>query len=1329
MQGLVSNEALGTDDRPAVLNPSSKVKGKQRTQKPIEFEDRRNEQQIRASIKLGPSFEERKRRFEKGIEHKDYASKNFTFQDLEPQGPDMDVFMQQANAGKQKSDEEKQRDQEYLERRVMLPKIIDALSRIECQGCYVFAPSGARVVFSGCNKGADECCCATNEEVLQTIKNNNLTKDDVLASISKTSMLRANLDKEERRVFRTWGWCTSQYEPKIQVCDADLIKNGLQPKDAEAVTAPQLRIPDLSSMSAWDPKLECVFNADGCKGKGFQVQMLSQVHDAHYKHTDDEEAADRVVIKLVTDMCQPCGTKAYEALRVRMGTSISCTNGECKLRAGIICEKWMNKFCKREKQNANEINGNIRYSSDEFFLNDLVLARRLFKDSKYPMFGEREARRMVADSASTSYFAESREREAIGTTFAFVEACEALEVPWDYSTKQEFLDRAKMVPRNHILTTVANHVVTKQKEDRYGVVGKRDWLAYLKVIIGKWMFPEPLTGICLLLRLKNWEANGRPVVDGKLVDRINSTHPASGLFETALQFHNVLGEYIGAAGQAPYRLNYTGTDAALCSGTNTGSYWTTMQNITKAAGKSSALLVSLVARFMQEHGTSEAQQTQPSQVHINGVYYAPPCADLYYNNNVTTWERYLFYATAYGLGADYKVGYLQTGTAPPFGIGAEVKLDNFITDFMPTLFLEKCKDKSDSAAGYRIVPSMIVDKDVGCLPKHIEPSGSSTSAFGSGKRTKAAEKAVDAAQYAHWHRSVPLGAPTRGVPMFAALQPFAGAPSGVGMGACGVGDRRIVNLVPIYEMPDGGVGKFPKLAASADQAKERVLTEYNTLVYKEQVLDPEITDINAYCTKDVDHQLMLWAVGRERYKKHWYEWLRVDRPVQFAEIVRASHQKRTEAIYYDLTATLHHYGLDFETCPEEQLEVIKERILAHIQADETDTERWEQIKSGLKGCVWESWTCSMNEDPGGTADGRFKVKDDYDAYVTEERHKAHRAFVLEEEWFKAHPLQLEPTHFGYFCSMHKIDPDERWPTMRFLRLQYAGKQMLYHESELLRLRDGVPGDKRGSLADAIDKERKGVLRCLKPKATQAEKDKALEAPREMSELHSERLRMYNLKSKRLDRVLKPRYGRWQFARDSVSLDPEREEIEAIDEAFENHLDDRFDGGLAHELERRRAELTKHAFKRDDRALARTELELTRQEEARKLDDAEKNHEHERPKAMAIERATERFLAAENDDDEGDKGIDPVISNRLEDMQLSNLLTNARKHMRKAVEVTTNKDEQVATESLEFPANGNYDYLEPKDLNKPYRNPRLRGLDWIDDNGNDKYVAAAKRAKH
>ena len=94
--------------------------------------------------------------------------------------------------------------------------------------------------------------------------------------------------------------------------------------------------------------------------------------------------------------------------------------------------------------------------------------------------------------------------------------------------------------------------------------------------------------------------------------------------------------------------------------------------------------------------------------------------------------------------------------------------------------------------------------------------------------------------------------------------------------------------------------------------------------------------------------------------------------------------------------------------------------------------------------------------------------------------------------------------------------------------------------------------------------------------------------------------------------------------------------------------------------------------------------------------------------------------------EGDKGVDPVISNRLEDMQLSNI-TNERKHARKAVEVTTKPDE-IAKESLEFPANGDYACRNRAQLDAPYSNPRLRGLDWIDENGHDKYVGSAKRAK-
>ena len=133
-----------------------------------------------------------------------------------------------------------------------------------------------------------------------------------------------------------------------------------------------------------------------------------------------------------------------------------------------------------------------------------------------------------------------------------------------------------------------------------------------------------------------------------------------------------------------------------------------------------------------------------------------------------------------------------------------------------------------------------------------------------------------------------------------------------------------------------------------------------------------------------------------------------------------------------------------------------------------------------------------------------------------------------------------------------------------------------------------------------------------------------------------------------------------YDRDNRDADREKEQIEKIDDAFERSLDLRFEGGAAHELERCRAALTKHAFKVDDRALAKAELEIVRQDQTRKLNEAEKNHKHERPEATALERAAD------------------------------------------------------------------YAWRTPQQLQAHYVNPRLLGLDWIDENGRDKGATKRKR---
>ena len=78
------------------MNPG---KGKKplRAQKPIATRDNRKPAQIRASIKLGPSLETRAGLFKDAIEDKPYASRKFTFDELEPQAHDVDALMQQAD--------------------------------------------------------------------------------------------------------------------------------------------------------------------------------------------------------------------------------------------------------------------------------------------------------------------------------------------------------------------------------------------------------------------------------------------------------------------------------------------------------------------------------------------------------------------------------------------------------------------------------------------------------------------------------------------------------------------------------------------------------------------------------------------------------------------------------------------------------------------------------------------------------------------------------------------------------------------------------------------------------------------------------------------------------------------------------------------------------------------------------------------------------------------------------------------------------------------------------------------------------------------------------
>ena len=525
---------------------------------------------------------------------------------------------------------------------------------------------------------------------------------------------------------------------------------------------------------------------------------------------------------------------------------------------------------------------------------------------------------------------------------------------------------------------------------------------------------------------------------------------------------------------------------------------------------------------MKDHGSSVAHMTKPSMIHLNGsakVFgFAPACADVFYNCNVTTLERVIHYAVAYGLGSDYKKGRLQVGTTAPFRLGAEVELKDFCTKLVPSLMLQACVDRSGSS-GHRVVPSQLVDLDPDAVrlpePGTTSFARASTAAASSSSTPapRASRSSTPPAPTAyHGKEPEPLGKEHRNAMLFVGTTPVRGDISAMGCVTPPIGPdgSQYVNLTPLNE---GGMSSiFPKMHASQETAKEHVYEQYRILTEEEEVLDPSLTSFEEYCTLDVENMLMRKSIGRERAKKQWHEWLKThvgkDGTMTFATFVKATVDKCIALLTPELTAALK--VDDLGTVSADRIETESREIIKQLEkraedtaqvaekaaekvaagactaeasvkaaafsrsakaaAEEADA-RLQLVKDGLRGCMWTKWTVSMNEDPGDTANGPIKVKADYDAYLRRCKAEADRAVVKWDKWIKKHPTDPMPTHFGYWCSLRDRDPDEEWPEMPQLRLKYAVKMMLHHESRLLELRDGVAGDKRGSLAEALHKGR------------------------------------------------------------------------------------------------------------------------------------------------------------------------------------------------------------------------------------------------------------------
>jgi len=1032
-------------------------------------------------------------------------------------------------------------------------------------------------------------------------------------------MLAAKLTREERRIFRTH----SAFEPvnalDIGISDADLLGNGLSLAKTQELTESPIVIPPLPTPDNLNvTSMICAYGCKGCHGRGAEVPLLSMLHSVEVLRSD-KKTADACIVKLVKTLVINKESNSLMAMQERVAKTVCCNNCDCKIAAGVISIEDRLKHNSSANQDANQVNGNRRYGSDKQFEESISLGRRLFVE--HEDFGAVEARRLVEDTAQFAYWLVARGQEAIGTCHAFIEQCRVLGMPWCHQTCQAFLDRASTVPRNHVLRTIADHVVSPLKS--FGVTDKRTWDTYFTDCLCKMMYPDPLTGIALFVRVKNWEGNGRPVkvnAQGQvtLVDYVDPNHEGIALMRDAAGFHRAVKDFMILRQTHKVFIRSSASEGALGEDPRSANYKRSFNDIARSVGTSGAKERAMMAKFMHANGTDDKDSVSlRSMIRTNGTkvgsQFAPACATLFLNNNVTTLWRVIYWARAYGLDADFQFGYDG---------GKRVGLDNFSEKHLPTLFLESCKDQSkggQGANGYKIVPSHVVD---------------SPEVAGAAERRASREKYRETSQ--------PLGkGPEDRLDIYnSACATCKGVPTGFGLSdpqdQVEQGKKARVRTMPVWEiLEDGGYtsSKFCE-KAPMEEAVQHALNNYRRLIHEGVI--KEDTKFEYYATMDVPHQLMQWGISRERRKKLWYDWLREVKPALFVHLV--------------------------------------------------DT-----------GRLGAEWCVGMSEDPEGTADGDLKTHNDYLAVVAECKKRAKEAVIRLEDLPGG--LPREPSHFSYWCSVQRIDPVALWPTDEELRTQFAKKQLLRRESELLRLRDCVKV--------ALDKERGTSLRQLKPGATREEKDARIAADVcDVSERWTQAMDIFNALSMHTDRVLKPRLTQWLCGqpRDDDSAE-EKAHTARLEKLYAQDLEMRFNGGAAHELERRRVALGNHGYNSvdDERARVNAELHVLRQDMTRGEIAADDNR-----------RATAAANVLEAEDL---NGIVPEVSLRREDLRF-NAANSASAHG--DVEPQPPKESEptpanVYQGALEFSSTA--DSSTAANLNAViYFNPRLQGLGWCDDHG-------------
>lgn len=531
--------------------------------------------------------------------------------------------------------------------------------------------------------------------------------------------------------------------------------------DPTEVREAVLRKPSISGLGGIDlSKHKCAFQCKGCLGVPESVQTLYQIHkeavqrygNKHPTRKDSPEArevadkarevADEVVVGILQRFDDP--TQLYDRMMTRVLASACCRNGNCKTAAGIwdVKKRAAQNARPAEHQHANQVNGNVRYGSDEDFYQEVHLARRLFKERKINV---KQAQRMHLETGMFTYWFETRKVYFTTAAIEFGEHCRpTYGLPYSLERCQEIVDMISRVPFNHVVYSMGNHAMDLREDNVYGEHGRVTWDTYLRKGLAKKDFPDPWTSMYLLVKVFNWEAEGMPVLlrrgsdkpeevfelaslkEGKklpsdwvvlkLIDRVQEHDPTKDILcgtadvSPANFFSNMLWDQMSHRLENTYELDYVAAPPEMRAGGMSQTFRSQLVAAGHSVGGSlknpkiheRAMDVVKTADFLRRF--SNDSTTITSKIQPQGATskkdgwktkklpaFSPACNWSFLSNNTIVPGKLKMAAAALGLNARY-ARWLKNFEDLCGGVG--------------TFFLVATRDR-DNHPGHRIAPSAV----------------------------------------------------------------------------------------------------------------------------------------------------------------------------------------------------------------------------------------------------------------------------------------------------------------------------------------------------------------------------------------------------------------------------------------------------------------------------------------------------------------------------------------------------------------------------------------------------------------------------------------------